>query len=147
MSYWSWDSSLSVGIDVIDGQHRRIVDYLNDLDEAHRNQDRDKVSEVLHALVDYTITHLAFEEQLMEKAGYPLTEPHQRVHQAFVERINRYREQHQAGKEVTRKLMSDLKLWLGNHIRNDDKHYAPYVMKSLAKQQSWMGKALKRLFG
>ncbi len=35
MSYWTWDSSLSVGIEIIDEQHQRIVSYLNDLDVAY----------------------------------------------------------------------------------------------------------------
>jgi hemerythrin len=34
MSYWSWDSSLSVGIEFIDAKHRRFIDYINTLDEG-----------------------------------------------------------------------------------------------------------------
>lgn len=66
MSYWSWDQSLSVGVDVIDGQHQRIVDYINDLHLAKQEQNRDKVSAILTALVDYTRTHFVFEEDIMK---------------------------------------------------------------------------------
>lgn len=145
MSYWSWDSSLSVGIDVIDAQHRRIVDYINELDEARSSSDRDKVSEVLVGLVDYTRTHFAFEEDLMQQAGYPLSASHKRVHDVFTDQVARYVAQHEAGKDVTRKLLSELQIWLTNHIKTDDKDYSPYAAKVL--RTSWLKRTLGRFFG
>lgn len=145
MSYWSWEPSLSIGIDVIDGQHRRIVDYLNELDVAHLENDREKVSQVLAGLVDYTITHFAFEENLMKQAGYPISDSHIEVHKSFVTRINRYVAKHESGKDITRKLMSDLQIWLMHHIRNDDKDFAPYVMKYI--KRGWVKRIISRFFG
>ncbi len=144
MSYWIWDSSLDLGIDVIDGQHRRIVTYINELEIANRNSDNDKVTEVIIGLVDYTITHFAFEESLMEKAGYPILDAHKKVHQAFIDRINEYRIQHQQGKQVTMQLMYELKTWLINHIKQEDKDYSASVKKSL--DAGWVKKALGRFF-
>ncbi|MCF6355944.1 MAG: bacteriohemerythrin [Candidatus Polarisedimenticolaceae bacterium] len=147
MNYWSWNSSLSVGIDVIDGQHRRIVDYINELNVAHLENDRDKVLEVLTGLVDYTLTHFIFEEELMEKAGYPLSDAHKKVHKTFVAHINKFVEQHNSGKDITRRLMSMLQVWLTNHIKNDDKDYVPLVKKSLNKKKGWISRIVGRLFG
>ena len=31
MAHWKWDSTFSVGISAIDEQHKRIIDYINDL--------------------------------------------------------------------------------------------------------------------
>ena len=147
MSYWSWDPSLSVGIDVIDGQHKRIVGYINELDEAHRENDREKVSKVLGGLLDYTLTHFTFEEDLMERSGYPLSDSHKKVHQSFVAHINKFVEQHESGKDITRKLMSELQIWLTNHIKNDDNDYSPIVKKMLNKNNGWIRKTIGRLFG
>jgi len=146
MSYWSWDDSLSVGIDVIDEQHRRIVDYINELDAAHLNKDRDKVTQVLMALVDYTISHFAFEENLMTESGYPLSEAHKKVHESFTAHINNYKEQHENGQDITRQLMSELQIWLTNHIKKEDKHYAPYADKILNRKTGWLRNALGRFF-
>lgn len=33
---------------------------------------REKVGEVIDQMVDYTLTHFAFEEEMMEKAGYKI---------------------------------------------------------------------------
>ncbi len=145
MSYWSWNSSLSVGIDIIDAQHRRIVDYINELDVARRVKDPSKVTQVLMGLVDYTRTHFAFEEELMNQAGYPLSESHKKVHDAFVSHVTRYVEEHDSGKDVSRKLMSELQIWLTNHIKNDDKDYAPYADRMM--NRGWIKRTLSRFFG
>ena len=146
-SYWKWDSSLSVGIDVIDEQHRCIVDYINELDEARLEKDPEKVTKVLVSLVDYTITHFAFEEELMSNAGYPLSAPHKRVHEGFIAHISNYKSQHEKGHDIVRKLMSELQLWLTNHIQNEDKHYVRSVNKYLKKQKGWLKRTLGRFFG
>lgn len=31
MSYWKWDPAYSVGIEVIDHQHKRLFGYINEL--------------------------------------------------------------------------------------------------------------------
>lgn len=146
MSYWTWDSTLSVGIDVIDEQHKRFVDYINELDVARLEKNRDKVSQVLMGLADYTVTHFAFEEDLMSQSGYPLSESHKRVHESFIGYINKYKEQHESGQDITRKLMSDLQIWLTNHIKYQDQDYAPYAAKVVYKEKSWLKKSVGRLF-
>lgn len=146
MSYWSWDPSLSVGIDVIDAQHRRIVDYINDLYAAHLEEDKDKISEVLAGLVDYTMTHFTFEEDLMERSGYPFAESHKKVHNSFVVQINKFVEQHESGKDITRKLLSTLQVWLTNHIKRDDEDYSASVKKMLNKNKGWISRTVGRLF-
>ncbi len=146
MSYWSWDSSLSLGIKVIDGQHRRIMDYINELHVAYLEKDRERVSEVLMGLVDYTLTHFTFEEGLMDRSGYPLSDSHKKVHKSFIARINKYVEQHENGEDITKRLMSELRIWLTSHIKNDDKDYVPVVQKMLNKNEGWIRRTVGRLF-
>jgi hemerythrin len=138
--YWVWDSSLSVGIEAIGAQHRRIVNYINEIHAAHQKHERVEVSQVLIGLVDYTVTHFAFEEELMIWAGYPLADAHKRAHESFTARINDYIEQHESGQDITRSLLSELQLWLAQHIKGEDKNYAPYVKKVLNK--GWLRKRL-----
>ena len=87
MAILKWNAELDTGIDVIDGQHRRIVDYVNQLHEAREHGDAAAVGEVIESTVEYTLSHFAFEESLMEDAGYPLSKPHKRVHELFVKRV------------------------------------------------------------
>ena len=135
MAFWVWNSTFSVGIEVIDNQHKRIVDYINELDAASRYNDIQKVYNVLLNLSDYTVSHFSFEESLMEQAGYPMVEPHKQVHKAFIRRIEFYKERYESGEDVTKQLMSELQIWLVNHIQHDDTDYKQVVQAMLQKKQ------------
>lgn len=127
----SWTTDLDTGIEVIDKQHRRIVDYINDLETAHKTKDRDAVNHVLDDLVDYTMSHFAFEESLQEEAGYKFAKPHKRVHELFVRRVNDYIDRFRLGEDVAESLHQMLTSWLINHIRRDDADYVGAVKANM----------------
>lgn len=150
MAYFTWDSSLDIGVDLIDSQHRRIMDYVNDLHEAIQNSDVDLVFEVMDRLKDYTFDHFAFEQQLMEKAGYPLLEPHIQVHQRFCSRVDELNTLLKNGSDpfgVARKTRTELCRWLIEHIKDEDQNYAALVRKALRQESNWVSGALRRIFG
>ncbi len=83
MAYLDWKDELNTGISVIDGQHKRIVTYINQLHEVSENGENTGVTEIITALVDYTISHFAFEESLLEDAGYKILPEHVQKHDDF----------------------------------------------------------------
>ena len=124
MALLVWQAELDTGIDIIDQQHHRIVALINQLAEA---TSRDDQAVVLEELVDYTLSHFAFEEELMEESGYSFGPAHKRVHDMFVRRVSEYRMRFEAGEDIAGELKSMLARWLFNHIRGDDKSYAKHV--------------------
>ena len=124
MALLVWQAELDTGIDVIDQQHHRIVALINQLAEATT---RDDQAAVLEELVDYTLSHFAFEEELMEESGYTFGPAHKRVHEMFVRRVSEYRMRFDAGEDIAAELHGMLSRWLFNHIRGDDKSYARHV--------------------
>lgn len=149
MPYFTWESSLETGIDIIDTQHRRIVDYINQLHDAIANKNREGVDTILDQLIDYTITHFTFEESLMEKAGYRHVDGHKTVHGVFANRIVAYKQRFEAGEDIAKRLLSDLRIWLTNHIKLEDGDYAEVVKAHLHSEvdKGWLSKTLGRLFG
>ncbi len=148
MAFLDWNPSLDTGIDIIDSQHRRIVDYINQLHDAQQNGDRDQVGDVIEELVDYTISHFAFEESLMENAGYPFLAPHKKVHALFVRKVEKFVERFAAGEDVTAELLQMLQKWLLNHIKNEDGDYVEIVRdNSRRMRKGWLGRTLQRFFG
>lgn len=153
MALLIWQDDLNTGIDVIDAQHQRIVEMINRLHVTNKNMERMAVAEVVDELVDYTLSHFAFEEELMEEAGYPFSAAHKRVHEVFSKRVGEYRLRYEAGEDIVDELRSLLSRWLFNHIRSDDKAYAESVKRHLNlfarehQQGNWLGRTLKRLFG
>ncbi len=126
-----WTPDLNTGIDVIDRQHQRILDYINQLEETKQHNDRVVIKQILEDLVDYTQSHFAFEESLQEEAGYKYAKPHQKVHQLFIRRINEYQERFALGQNITEELHQVLVSWLINHIRRDDADYVGAVKQNM----------------
>lgn len=148
----AWQEDLETGVDVIDGQHRRIVDMINQLEAARRAGVQATTMEVLDGLVDYTLSHFAFEESLMEQAGYPFSAAHRRVHEVFARRVQDYRLRFEAGEDILDELRAMLSRWLFNHIRGDDKAYSETVKRHLdaitrsPAHAGWLGRTMQRLF-
>jgi hemerythrin len=146
-----WTSDFDTGIRVIDKQHRRLVEYINQLAHARTHHNRDEVSGVLDQLVDYTLSHFAFEESLREDAGYPQHASHVHAHDAFRNRIFDFRERARQGEDVAKPLLELLKAWLFEHIAHEDARYVPLVSAQMRRleqrdQGSWMRSQLKRWF-
>lgn len=135
MSYIVWSSELDTGIDVIDEQHKRIVEYINDLYDAHVSGNRAAVASVIDNVVDYTMSHFSFEETMMEDAGYAYLHAHQRVHQMFIARVTEMKGRFEKGENVDAELHNMLARWLVNHIRKEDHHYVASVQEYLARQR------------
>ncbi|HYB49903.1 MAG TPA: bacteriohemerythrin [Burkholderiaceae bacterium] len=124
-----WNSTLNTGIDVIDSQHRRIVSYINALEEARAAKDRTRVGHIIEQLVDYTQSHFGFEESLMEEAGYRFLKPHQKVHELFIKRVNSFTVRAAKGEDISDELHTMLSTWLLNHIAHEDRDYAASVKR------------------
>ncbi|ANQ86926.1 bacteriohemerythrin [Azoarcus olearius] len=148
----TWTSDLDTGIAVIDQQHMRIVDYINQMEHAQQKQDRGLVGRVLDELVDYTLSHFAFEESLQEEAGYPYLKPHRKVHELFVRRVNEYRERFSRGEEIAEEIHTLLSAWLINHIKRDDADYVGAVRPRMValvsdqRKEGWLARSLGRFF-
>ena len=149
-----WDKGrFETGIDVIDGQHKRIVGYLNDLEIAIERKDRAAVGGVLEELVDYTQSHFAFEETLMQEAGYAFLEMHKKVHELFVRRVSGFVTRFAQGEDIAVELHMMLVRWLSNHIANEDRDYVAAVKEMMKnkgvqeKKQGFFSALLSKFFG
>lgn len=151
MAKFVWTSQLNIGIDVIDQQHLRIVEYINQLDDIQsRPHSQKEIQSVVNALVDYTVSHFGFEESLQEEAGYPFIKAHKRVHELFIRRVSDFQKRLENNEDISDELNSLLILWLTSHIKGDDADYAACVRTHLQKHHGIVEKKkglFARLFG
>lgn len=153
MAYLEWSKKLDTGIDVIDGQHKRIVEYINKLYEARVNKDMEAVGDVIDETIDYTLSHFGFEEALMEEAGYQFAGPHKRVHDLFAKRVADLQLRFKAGDDVSEEMHKLLSRWLFSHIGNDDASYVPTVKANIHKFEhdqsggGWLSRSITKFFG
>lgn len=130
MTLITWQDSYSVGVELIDSDHKLLVSLINQLnDAAEGGQGRDVVGSVLNVLIEYTEGHFSREEMLMEKGGYPDLEPHREQHRALTAKVRdmvtQYREGH--AETLDRDILDFLTSWLTGHILSVDMEYRPYV--------------------
>ena len=129
----NWTVELDTGIEVIDHQHRQIVDFINQLEVANIAKDKAKIKEVVDACVDYTLSHFAFEESLQEEAGYKYCKPHKKVHELFTRKVAEYQQRVDLGDDVADELYGMLSRWLVNHIKRDDADYVAAVKTNMVE--------------
>lgn len=151
MKKLKWSSDLDTNIKVIDGQHRRIVDYINELQDAKDTLDKAAIHNVIDELLDYTVSHFSFEESLMEQAGYPFIDPHKKIHELFIKKVNGFVERFKNGEDVADDILTMLRKWLINHIKNEDGDYvevvSAYTAKTSRESAGWLKRSLGRFFG
>ena len=126
-----WSDTYNIGIEVIDNQHRQILDYINALESIRKTGDRSKIKEVLEDLIDYTQSHFTFEENLLEQVHYQYLPSHRGIHELFVKKLNDYRRRFELGESIENDLHRLLSKWLINHIQHDDQDYVDAVRDNM----------------
>jgi len=126
-----WNDSYSVQNPTLDQQHRQLFELLNTLHDA-MSQGKGKaiLPEVFENLIQYTHTHFAFEEALMEQCDYPDLAAHQRKHVKLIEQIIALQQRFANGDFGSSIQTRDfLKSWLTDHIKSSDQKYGPFLIQ------------------
>jgi hemerythrin len=141
MAKLKWSADLNTGIEVIDKQHKVIVDYINQLDDARATGlKKEAVGKVIDDLADYTTSHFSFEESMQEEAKYPFLKAHQKVHELFVRRVAEYQNRFKKGEDISEELHSLMFNWLYGHIKSDDADYIASVKQNLSQHEAFIEK-------
>jgi hemerythrin len=126
-----WTESLSIGVDLIDQQHKTWFEKAEALFEAGKNrQAKEYISELLDFLDEYTKKHFRDEEKFMLEIRYPEYDIQKRMHTEFIDRLaNLKTEYEKSGGNIVvilnaNKMVLD---WLTNHISHLDKKIGEYV--------------------
>ncbi len=126
MAYFDWNSNLSVGVDLFDAHHKKLIDLINELHEAMASgKGIEKVKTTVTELARYTKYHFAEEERRMQQENYPALDAHIKEHRAFVTQVEDFIAKLEAGSvTISMGVMSFLRNWLTSHIQKTDKQYS-----------------------
>jgi hemerythrin len=126
-----WQNSLSVGIDIIDNQHKQWIEYFNKAAEAVASQkDQTQVSKTLGFLIDYTEAHFSTEENFMTGNKYPGYPEHKAKHdelRSTLSGLTRDFEDEGATASLADALDTFLGTWLIKHIHEVDMKFGAFV--------------------
>ena len=113
----------------MDDQHGILMDALNELRLAVvRGAGRERVSELLDQLIEFTRMHFASEEQLMEQSSFPGLAEHRAEHQSMLAQMICSAHRLQYGEGVPlRSLLGSLRDGYTRHIEGLDRQYGPWL--------------------
>ncbi len=119
-----WDDSFSVGIDLIDEQHKMLIERTNAISEAVENRrGLGKIMQTLSFMFEYTEFHFSAEEKVMTDNGYPKFDEHHKLHEDFKSRLNlmvQDFEEEGATSGLSQEITTYLNNWLVTHIKGID---------------------------
>jgi hemerythrin len=128
-----WHNSYSIGIHLVDEQHRELINICNRLHEASvLGWEKSKVAfmSAIRAAVDYVGYHFSTEEKIMERVNYPDYKAHKKEHTDFVKEVLRQVQDFQADQKVSANdFVMFLKDWVLAHIAVCDKKMGIYLIK------------------
>lgn len=129
MALLNWKDEYSVNIKEIDTQHKKLIEMINQLHDAMKEQrGKEALKPVLQQLITYCGTHFAVEEKLMLAHAYPEFNEHRDKHLKMTQKVRALQEDVNSGKaSITIEVMNFLKDWLDKHILGTDKKYSPYL--------------------
>ena len=123
-----WQHSFSVKVGKIDLQHQRLVQMINELDDAMRmGKGKALLNSLIVELFKYTQEHFATEEKYFDQFGYPEAAAHKQEHRQFLTRVKNFYDKHLANQlGLSIEVMNFLSDWLKTHIQGSDQKYAPH---------------------
>ena len=124
------DHMLTIGVDEIDDDHKKLVNLFNILNHSlTEGATTDYVEAVLEELINCTVWHFSHEERLMLKYGYDRFEDHKAEHKDLIESARELQQKFiQTGKLDEREDLEFLQRWLTEHILVADLRLGSYLI-------------------
>jgi hemerythrin len=126
-----WTEDFSVGVRVLDAQHRRIIGMMNAIIPFKEFQvDSKLLSGALTAMTQYVMQHFKEEERLMEEHGYPGLDSQRSEHKQFLlKTVDFCTAEGLRVVGVPDKLQTYLREWWRQHILDEDMKYMPFFRR------------------
>lgn len=122
MSLITWKDEFSLGIDSVDHEHRELIELINSLDVAMRDDaTHATVVETLGEIYARIAAHFALEEKIMRDAHYIGYTAHKQDHETLLDELLEVIDSVDEDGGYDRAALSrDLDTWFSDHFRTHD---------------------------
>lgn len=131
MKFFEWKDAYSINNKIIDGQHSKLLEIINNVYvSAYETEDakRANIEKALVELMDYVGYHFKTEEDLMKQHNYREYSLHRKAHYIFLKRTMKFNKANLDNLDALRHDMLDfLKDWLIRHILSMDKEFGLFL--------------------
>lgn len=120
-----WTDELNVGFELIDKQHRVLLDMINELYDALMEiRGQEALRKIVNRMVEYATIHFMTEERQMVEYKYEDYENHKIIHDSFSRKAVDLKNQlSEDGFILSLDVLNFLRDWLINHIQGTDRKY------------------------
>lgn len=129
-----WTEDLSIGVDLIDNEHKELFNKINHLVTAIKGATcKYTIDGTIKFLEDYAALHFTDEERCMEEAGYAELPAHRGHHAHFLKALAELRRQAAlprvpgASYELSVTTNQVVVDWIVDHIMKVDKRFGEYL--------------------
>lgn len=133
MAPLEWSSSLQIGVEDIDNQHKEILGRINSLMlSMQAGKGAEQIGALLEFLTDYVKHHFAAEEKLMAELLYPGFEQHRGEHAEFVRDLATLKGEYEAegaSSHFAVKVNSRVGVWFVSHIMRSDRAIGTFLRR------------------
>ena len=118
-----WSQAWVTGNSAIDGDHKMLVQYVNELNQAMlQGKGRSVAVDTLAKLNRYVREHFSREEAIFRQGGLKSLARHQQEHAALAARVEQFHGELEAGRAtLSAEILTFLREWLINHVLGADK--------------------------
>ncbi len=127
MTFITWDTTLDLHIDIMNNEHRILINHMNHLyQESHGRAEKATIRRILQDFAAYAAKHFLDEERYMAAIDFDDLVVHRSIHQRLLKRVQDYIEEYErsASASVDEEFFNFLKIWVTAHIRGIDAKYA-----------------------
>ncbi|MCL2139581.1 MAG: bacteriohemerythrin [Treponema sp.] len=132
-----WSATFSVGIKIIDDQHKGLINLVNDLFNhvtGNREEEYLYFKKIIQSAVQYVKVHFKTEEEIMSQANFPGYSEHKKEHDKFIMNILDMVNNYEKGIKLTlSEFTKFLREWILTHIAIMDKQYFVYFKQVNAR--------------
>ncbi len=128
-----WGRILSVDVDEIDEDHKKLINIFNLLNQSLQDgDDKDYVEAVIEELINCTVWHFSHEDRLMLKYNYPEHQEHKQEHKELIESARELQDKIQNSENPVSETDVDyLESWLTEHILTFDMRLGAYLCQTM----------------
>lgn len=130
MELIKWGKEYELGVEKMDEQHKKWIGIINKFyDGIGKNEIKKNMEVMINEVLDYTKYHFTEEEKFMESIGYGELQSQKEMHKALTEKMTGFKTKIVNGEQLLSvSVTNELKDWLNNHIKVEDKKYAEFYL-------------------
>jgi len=126
----TWDESLTVDVEEIDEDHKKLVELYNILSHSvAEGASTEYIDAVLEEMISFTVWHFRHEERLMLLYKYQDIAAHKAEHSDLIDGARELQQKFHEKKILSEEDIDYLEAWLTGHILGHDMRLGFYLLE------------------